>query len=44
MKHRIFQRIRTGVVVIPLFIVVSTTPAHAVLRIDPSSHRSAGLR
>ena len=30
MKHRIFHRIVTAVVVIPLFIVVTTTPAHAV--------------
>ena len=30
MKHRIFQRIITGAVVIPLFLVVSITPAHAV--------------
>ena len=30
MKHRIFQRIATAVVVIPLFIVLTTTPAHAV--------------
>ena len=31
MKHRIFQRILTGAVVIPLFLVVSITPAHAIL-------------
>ncbi len=31
MKHRIFQRIITGAVVIPLFLVVSITPAHALL-------------
>ena len=30
MKHRIFHRIVTAVVVIPLFIVLTTTPAHAV--------------
>ena len=30
MKHRIFHRIVTAVVVIPLFIVITTTPAHAV--------------
>ena len=30
MKHRIFHRIITVVVVIPLFIVLTTTPAHAV--------------
>ncbi len=30
MKHRIFHRILTAVVVIPLFIIVTTTPAHAV--------------
>ena len=30
MKHRIFRRILTGAVVIPLFLVVSITPAHAV--------------
>ena len=32
------KRILTAVVVIPLFIVVTTTPAHAVFRIDPSRH------
>ena len=31
MKHRIFQRILTGAVLIPLFLVVSITPAHAIL-------------
>ena len=31
MKHRIFQRILTGAVVIPLFLVLTITPAHAIL-------------
>ena len=31
MKHRIFRRILTGAVVIPLFLVLSITPAHAIL-------------
>ena len=31
MKHRIFQRITTVVVIVPLFIALSTTPAHAIL-------------
>ena len=31
MKHRIFQRILTGAVVVPLFFVLSVTPAHAIL-------------
>ena len=30
MKHRIFRRILTGAVVIPLFLVLTITPAHAV--------------
>ena len=34
MKHRIL----TAVVVIPLFIVVSTTPAHAHPWLDPSGY------
>ena len=31
MKHRIFRRIITGAVVIPLFLVLTITPAHAIL-------------
>ena len=31
MKHRIFRRILTGAVVIPLFLVLTITPAHAIL-------------
>ena len=31
MKHRIYQRILTGAVVVPLFLVLSVTPAHAIL-------------
>ena len=34
MKHRIL----TAVVVIPLFIALSTTPAYAHLRRDPGGH------
>ena len=31
MKHRIYPRILTGAVVVPLFLVLSVTPAHAIL-------------
>ena len=31
MKHRILQRILTAAVVIPLFLILSVTPAHAIL-------------
>ena len=31
MKHRIFRRILTGAVVIPLFLVLTITPAHDIL-------------
>ena len=31
MKHRIYPRILTGAVVVPLFLMLSVTPAHAIL-------------